>query len=127
MVTSTKALLAGQCWPMGWAANCPLTTPCTRASGGEASGRVKGRSTTNTLNNQSMSVSSRGRTYNSVEWIIAVSLLLGMLNGVRACSTIQVVKYFFYNFYNLQFLWPGRMMFNGEMRHDKILKGLSSN
>ena len=102
MVTSTKALLAGQCWPMGWAANCPLTTSCTRASGGEALGRVRGRSTTNILNNQSISVSSRGRKHNSVEWrIIAVSLLLGMLNGVRACSTIQVVKYFLYNF--LQF------------------------
>ena len=102
MVTCTEALPAGQCWPMGWAANCPLTTPSTRASGGGASGRVKGRSTTNTPDNQSMSVISRGR-----KWCLGEdnsSLAVDVARDVKWGQGILYYpsgKYFFYNF--LQF------------------------
>ena len=63
MVTPTRALQAGQCWPMGWGAKCPQATRCTRVSGVADSGQVWGLCTTNNHNNQSLSDNSRGRKY----------------------------------------------------------------
>ena len=48
-----------------------------------------------------------------------------MLNGVLVSCTILVVIRALLTAATIHIICAGKMMFNGEMRHDQILKGLS--